>query len=1100
MTTPPTTTVTDAPERKLSTTTTTNTTRTTPAPIEEPEPVRPTARKLSSTTTTNTAARKPRERPAINARSRTWRRTWHSPSPGPSPAKAKAKPAPALRPLLSPSALSQLSISHNDFTSDAHVSAHDGRVHISVNALKAAAAPFRGLLSPQLEDDDSEGQEGEEGEVTEVKVKEKKEMEKPPRLNIVIMVIGSRGDVQPFIAVAKELQKDGHRVRLATHGAFREFVGGHDIEFFEVGGDPSELMAFMVKNPGLVPNVESIKAGEIAKRREQMYEMFLGFWRSCIEPCDGYTRRKNRKSSASARTESSASSHSSSGSDSEDYETEDDDVEPFVADAIIANPPSFAHVHCAEKLGVPLHLMFTFPYSPTQEIPHPLAFIQNSNLGSDYTNAITYPMVEMMTWQGLGDLVNRFREKTLFLEPVATLWAPGMISRLKVPFTYMWSPALIPKPADWGAHIDITGFVFLDQTKDYKPPDELQKFLDAGEPPVYIGFGSIVVDDPDELTNMIFEAVKATGVRALVSKGWGGLGGESDVPENIFMLGNTPHDWLFSRVSAVVHHGGAGTTAIGLKLGRPTLVVPFFGDQPFWGAMIANAGAGAEPVPHKDLTADKLADGIRFLLKDSTKEKAAEISARINNADGNGAANAVSSFYASLSELDTEGIRGLSGRGTLHGEGGPMGPGEGKWGAGGPGIRCNVLPSKVAVWRVRGTRIRLSALAACWYVRNHRLTWPDLRLVRHTEWNDFDGPGEPLSGGFSAFFGSIAGVTKGLFGVPYTLFKGARRIDAEVDLATELAPATTRARWRSKIHRHRNSASASASADESPSRHRHIGRDIRHGTRSALGKVARSAAHAPLDVSLAVAQGFHNAPRLYGDRVRRPARITGFHSGARAAGKELALGIYDGVTGLVTQPYRGARDGGVVGGLKGAGRGVAGVVLKTQAGLAGVVGYGLKGVHREMRKGRDRKVLERVMEARRKQGGRELDLETAAVAMGAGVGEGHGEGDGEAGADRDKVEELKRQMEAGWQTIVEDRELRVREKRGERGVARFRRRRKTLEVREREKHVQLAGPGKKVTEEDMDGEAQVDKGVISGRLGERERREMRRRVKRGFTA
>lgn len=146
------------------------------------------------------------------------------------------------------------------------------------------------------------------------------------------------------------------------------------------------------------------------------------------------------------------------------------------------------------------------------------------------------------------------------------------------------STALIPKPKDWGNHITISGFYFLDLASNYKPPKELQDFLDAGEPPIYIGFGSIVIDEPTKTTQMIFDAVKKSGVRCLLSKGWSKLGGDSP-PENIFLLDNCPHDWLFPRVKAVVHHGGAGTTAIGVALGKPTVVVPFFGDQPFWGAM-----------------------------------------------------------------------------------------------------------------------------------------------------------------------------------------------------------------------------------------------------------------------------------------------------------------------------------------------------------------------------------------------------------------------------------------------------------------------------------------------------------------------------------
>lgn len=144
------------------------------------------------------------------------------------------------------------------------------------------------------------------------------------------------------------------------------------------------------------------------------------------------------------------------------------------------------------------------------------------------------------------------------------------------------SPALVPKPRDWKNNIDVVGFYFLNLATDFKPADDLAKFLADGPPPVYIGFGSVVVEDSAVMTKTIFDAVERAGLRALVSAGWGGLGGV-DVPSNIFILGNVPHDWLFEHVCAVVHHGGAGTTAIGLKKGKPTLVVPFFGDQPFWG-------------------------------------------------------------------------------------------------------------------------------------------------------------------------------------------------------------------------------------------------------------------------------------------------------------------------------------------------------------------------------------------------------------------------------------------------------------------------------------------------------------------------------------
>lgn len=212
--------------------------------------------------------------------------------------------------------------------------------------------------------------------------------------------------------------------------------------------------------------------------------------------------------------------------------------------------------------------MFTMPWSPTSEFPQPIANIRSSDASGGATNKMSYTIVEIMTWEGLGTITNKFREETLGLPDLSQAAATTAIQRLKIPYTYCWSPALIPKPKDWGPHIDIAGFYFLPLGTKYQPEEDLAEFLAAGPPPVYIGFGSIVVDDPNAMTELIFEAVEKTGQRALVSKGWGGLGGdELGKPENVFMLGNCPHDWLFKHVSCVVHHGSAGATAAGIALG-----------------------------------------------------------------------------------------------------------------------------------------------------------------------------------------------------------------------------------------------------------------------------------------------------------------------------------------------------------------------------------------------------------------------------------------------------------------------------------------------------------------------------------------------------
>ncbi|KAF4994009.1 hypothetical protein FGRMN_6043 [Fusarium graminum] len=702
------------------------------------------------------------------------------------------------------------------------------------------------------------------------------------RLNIVIMVIGSRGDAQPFLKIGKVLKEDyGHRVRIATHPAFRDFVEKDSgLEFFSVGGDPSELMAFMVKNPGLIPTLETVKAGDIGRRRAAMATMFDGFWRACINATDDESDRQNLKMMGAK--------------------------DPFVADVIIANPPSFAHIHCAEALGIPVHLMFTFPYTPTQAFPHPLASIKNSNVDPGYTNFISYPLVEMMVWQGLGDLVNEFRVKTLALDPVSTLWAPGATYRLHVPFTYLWSPGLVPKPEDWGSEVDVAGFVFLDLASTFKPPKELEDFLTAGETPIYIGFGSIVVDDADKFTDMIFKAVELAGVRALVSKGWGGLGCD-DVPENIFMLDNTPHDWLFPRVKACVIHGGAGTTAIALKCGKPTMIVPFFGDQNFWGKMVSGADVGPEPIPYKHLNAEKLAEGIEYCLTDKARTAAEEIAKRIAE-EGDGAENAVKEFHRQLN-LGTPSI-----------------------------MRCSLLKNRTAIWELKNTNIKLGALAADILADKGLLNWKRLRLLRHKEWNDFEGPGEPVTGIAGSIASTVGEAFHGVASVPYHWAKRTRSIRKR------------KSRRAAKNAKKETNQGGSNDPVDTASMHTDATAEETSGQyvsdiASGMGRTATAIAKAPVDLSMALAQGFHNAPRLYGDTtVRRPIRVTGFHSGLRAARHELAYGVYDGFTGVVRLPYRGAKENGPIGFVKGTGMGLTGLVLKNLSAIVGPVGYTLKGV------------------------------------------------------------------------------------------------------------------------------------------------------------
>ncbi|KAH0976882.1 hypothetical protein GBA52_026601 [Prunus armeniaca] len=361
-----------------------------------------------------------------------------------------------------------------------------------------------------------------------------------PRLKIAILVVGTRGDVQPFLAMAKRFQEFGHHVRLATHANFSAFVKSAGVDFYPLGGDPRVLAGYMARNKGLIPSGPA----EISIQRKQLKAIIESLLPACTEP---------------------------------DIET----GVPFKAQAIIANPPAYGHAHVAEALGVPLHIFFTMPWTPTYEFPHPLARVPQS----------------------------------------AGYWIGGPL-------------------------VDVVGYCFLNLGSKHQPQDEFVRWIQKGSKPIYIGFGSMPLEDPKKTTEIILEALKDTGQRGIIDRGWGDLGNFTEASDNVFLLEDCPHDWLFPQCSAVVHHGGAGTTATGLRAGCPTTIVPFFGDQFFWGERIHEKGLGPAPIPISQLSVESLSNAIRFMLEPEVKSRVLEIAKLIENEDG--VAAAVDAFHRQL--------------------------------------------------------------------------------------------------------------------------------------------------------------------------------------------------------------------------------------------------------------------------------------------------------------------------------------------------------------------------------------------------------------------------------------------------------------------
>ena len=289
--------------------------------------------------------------------------------------------------------------------------------------------------------------------------------------------------------------------------------------------------------------------------------------------------------------------------------------------------------HLAEKLDISGFLCLPFPvYVPTATFP--AVVFPEWKLGGWY-NKLTYLFATRMGQLTMGSTVNQWRQETLKLPK-----RPALASELTrvdgraVPVLHCYSPHVLSVPADWPDTATATGYWFLNHQADWQPPADLVDFLAAGPPPVYVGFGSISGRNPAKTTRIILEALAQTGQRGILATGWGGLKA-TDLPDSVFKLEAAPHDWLFPQMAAVVHHGGAGTTAAGLRAGVPSVVCPFFGDQPFWARRVAALGVGPAPVPYKKLSAKRLGQAIETAVADpQIRQRAVDLGRKIRAEDG----------------------------------------------------------------------------------------------------------------------------------------------------------------------------------------------------------------------------------------------------------------------------------------------------------------------------------------------------------------------------------------------------------------------------------------------------------------------------------
>jgi sterol 3beta-glucosyltransferase len=418
-------------------------------------------------------------------------------------------------------------------------------------------------------------------------------------MKITIIAIGTRGDVQPYVALGLGLQGAGHRVRLAACANFKEFVSDRGLDFFPIRCDPREWLESDAGRDWLKSSRNPIK--------------FIRGLTHLMQP-------SMERSLADSWTASQG------------------------ADAIIYSLLAIGGYHIAEKLRVPSFAALIHPARRTRAFPS-IAIHEKFSLGG-YFNLLTHVAAEQLFWHPFRRLINKWRGQTLGLPPAHFFGPWGQMVKQKSPYLFGYSPSVVPKPRDWGEWLHVTGYWFLERPSDWEPAEDLLNFLDSGPPPVYVGFGSTVESDPEVLTDVVPKSLLISGCRGILLDESTGLGGV-DLPDSVFTVDSIPHDWLFPRMAAVVHHGGAGTTASGFRAGIPNIVIASQAEMYFWGRRVAALRVGPESLLRRELSAERLATAISLATGDpGIRERAAALGKRIRAEDG--VANAVKAFQERL--------------------------------------------------------------------------------------------------------------------------------------------------------------------------------------------------------------------------------------------------------------------------------------------------------------------------------------------------------------------------------------------------------------------------------------------------------------------
>lgn len=399
---------------------------------------------------------------------------------------------------------------------------------------------------------------------------------------ITIICAGSRGDFQPYVALAQRLKILGEEVRISGFSQFENFVRGYGIDYVPIEVDYEEL--------GVDP-----KMLKQAGSADNPLKMILTF-------------NKMKKYGAQIAKQTYDSLEGS--------------------ELIVYHPGCVIGYFAAQEMNIPSVLATPFPMNKTEEYLSVVTYGKARN--TNINKKISYKMIQGMLWLASSNAVKQHWKERFGRVPKNFKSPYEKISKDHIAMVSC-SNFVFPRPKDWDKNIYQSGYWFVEENKEYKPSKELEAFINNGEKPVYIGFGSVFdSDEKDKIVRIIIDALKKCGKRGIIS----GMGKVENLPNNIISVDGIPHTWLFEKVSVVCHHGGAGTTAAGFRAGVPSVIIPFSNDQFAWAHRAFDLGVGAKPIYKKDLTADKLAEGISYALNKDIIERAEMLSKNIALEDG----------------------------------------------------------------------------------------------------------------------------------------------------------------------------------------------------------------------------------------------------------------------------------------------------------------------------------------------------------------------------------------------------------------------------------------------------------------------------------